>query len=294
MLDLVEVGAARLPGEIIALEDGLATVQVYEYTGGLQTGESAVSSGRPLTAELGPGLLGGVFDGMLRRLTGAEDFLAAGERLPALPARPPLCLLSRRPRGGGCAPGHAPRLPSRDRLVRASRSRATRGLGPARVAGGGGRVRGRRDGRDRRRSAHRARTQMARAPRAPVRRAPARGGAARHGTTGPRPLLPGGARRSVGARRVRDRQDRPPPADREVVRRRRDRLRRLRRARERDGRHPRRSSGSSRTRATTSRSSHGPSSSPTPPTCRCSRARRASTPVSRWPSTSATWAITRS
>jgi V/A-type H+-transporting ATPase subunit A len=85
MLDLVEVGAARLPGEIIALEDGLATVQVYEYTGGLQTGESAVSSGRPLTAELGPGLLGGVFDGMLRRLTGAEDFLSAGERLPTLP-----------------------------------------------------------------------------------------------------------------------------------------------------------------------------------------------------------------
>jgi V/A-type H+-transporting ATPase subunit A len=85
MLDLVEVGPARLPGEIIALEDGLATVQVYEYTGGLRPGAGAVSSGRPLTAELGPGLLGGVFDGMLRRLTGAGDFLAANERPPALP-----------------------------------------------------------------------------------------------------------------------------------------------------------------------------------------------------------------
>jgi V/A-type H+-transporting ATPase subunit A len=84
MLDLVEVGANGLPGEVIALEDGLATIQVYEYTGGLQPGETVVSSGRPLTAELGPGLLGGVFDGMLRRLTGADDFLAAGERPPTL------------------------------------------------------------------------------------------------------------------------------------------------------------------------------------------------------------------
>ena len=105
MLDLVEVGAARLPGEIIALEDGLATVQVYEYTGGLQTGESAVSSGRPLTAELGPGLLGGVFDGMLRRLTGAEDFLAAGERLPALPRDRRFAFSPGAPEGEDALPG---------------------------------------------------------------------------------------------------------------------------------------------------------------------------------------------
>jgi V/A-type H+/Na+-transporting ATPase subunit A len=85
MLDLVEVGAARLPGEVIALEDGVATVQVYEYTGGLQPGEAVVSSGRPLTAELGPGLLGGVFDGMLRRLGDVEDFLAPGARPATLP-----------------------------------------------------------------------------------------------------------------------------------------------------------------------------------------------------------------
>ena len=85
MLDLVEVGASRLPGEIIALEDGVATVQVYEYTGGLQPGEDVVSSGRPLTAELGPGLLGSVFDGMLRRLGDVEDFLAPGVRPATLP-----------------------------------------------------------------------------------------------------------------------------------------------------------------------------------------------------------------
>jgi V/A-type H+-transporting ATPase subunit A len=85
MLDLVEVGAARLPGEVIALENSIATVQVYEYTGGLRPGESVVSSGLPLTAELGPGLLGGVFDGMLRRLGDVEDFLAPGARPATLP-----------------------------------------------------------------------------------------------------------------------------------------------------------------------------------------------------------------
>jgi V/A-type H+-transporting ATPase subunit A len=84
MLDLVEVGAARLPGEVIALVDGVATVQVYEYTGGLRPGEDVVSSGLPLTAELGPGLLGGVFDGMLRRLADAEEFLTPGGRLATL------------------------------------------------------------------------------------------------------------------------------------------------------------------------------------------------------------------
>lgn len=80
MLELVEVGEARLPGEVIGLEGGSATVQVYEYTGGLRPGEPVVASGGPLTAELGPGLVGGVFDGMLRRLVGAPEFLEVGER----------------------------------------------------------------------------------------------------------------------------------------------------------------------------------------------------------------------
>ena len=85
MLDLVEVGPVRLPGEVIALENSIATVQVYEYTGGLRVGEDVSSSGGPLTAELGPGLLGGVFDGMLRRLGDVEDFLAPGARPATLP-----------------------------------------------------------------------------------------------------------------------------------------------------------------------------------------------------------------
>ncbi|HLF69255.1 MAG TPA: V-type ATP synthase subunit A [Gaiellaceae bacterium] len=80
MLELVAVGESHLPGEIIGLERDVATVQVYEYTGGLRPGEPVVPSGGPLTAELGPGLLGGVFDGMLRRLGGAPAFLEAGAR----------------------------------------------------------------------------------------------------------------------------------------------------------------------------------------------------------------------
>ena len=78
MLEFVEVGSRRLPGEVIALEGETATVQVYGYTGGLQPGESVKPSGGPLEAELGPGLIGGVFDGMLRRLEGAGDLLDPG------------------------------------------------------------------------------------------------------------------------------------------------------------------------------------------------------------------------
>ncbi len=84
MLDLLEIGPERLLGEVIALEGGHATVQVYENTGGLRPGDSVASTGGPLTAELGPGLLGGVFDGMLRMLAGAGDRLAPGGRPSAL------------------------------------------------------------------------------------------------------------------------------------------------------------------------------------------------------------------
>jgi V/A-type H+-transporting ATPase subunit A len=80
MLELVEVGEARIPGEVIALDREIATVQVYEYTGGLRPGEPVVARGGPLSAELGPGLLGGVFDGMLRPLGRAPEFLEVGAR----------------------------------------------------------------------------------------------------------------------------------------------------------------------------------------------------------------------
>jgi V/A-type H+-transporting ATPase subunit A len=78
MLDLVHVGPRRLPGEVIALDGAIATVQVYEYTGGLRPGDEVLATGAPLAVALGPGLLGGVFDGVLRPLTGAGARIEPG------------------------------------------------------------------------------------------------------------------------------------------------------------------------------------------------------------------------
>ena len=85
MLELVEVGVARLPGEVIAVDGRLATVQVYEHTGGVRPGEPAHGTGSSLQATLGPGLLGGVFDGMLRRLSEGLETIAPGMRSDTLP-----------------------------------------------------------------------------------------------------------------------------------------------------------------------------------------------------------------
>ncbi|MEU6526817.1 V-type ATP synthase subunit A [Streptomyces sp. NPDC046924] len=78
MHDLVFLGEAGLPGEVVAISGGTVTVQVYEYTGGLAPGDPARPGAGPLSARLGPGLLGGVFDGLLRPLSGAGDRLAPG------------------------------------------------------------------------------------------------------------------------------------------------------------------------------------------------------------------------
>lgn len=85
MFDLVRVGDAALPGEVIGIEGEVATVQVYEYTGGLKPGAPAAESGGPLAVELGPGLLGGIFDGLLRDLGHTGDWLAPGMTSEGLP-----------------------------------------------------------------------------------------------------------------------------------------------------------------------------------------------------------------
>jgi V/A-type H+-transporting ATPase subunit A len=84
LLDLVELGPDRLLGEVISLRGDLAVVQAHEYTGGLSPGAPASLTGEPLAAELGPGLLGGVFDGMLRRLDVLGERLGPGSRAPTL------------------------------------------------------------------------------------------------------------------------------------------------------------------------------------------------------------------
>jgi V/A-type H+-transporting ATPase subunit A len=84
------VGADCLIAEVIALDGDVASLQVYEETGGLSPGAPVVASGGPLAVDLGPGLLGAVFDGIQRpldRLAAAEgDFLGRGQRMGALDA----------------------------------------------------------------------------------------------------------------------------------------------------------------------------------------------------------------
>ena len=70
MFDVVRVGELGLIGEIIEMRDDKASIQVYEDTAGLRTGDKVVSEGEPLSAELGPGILGMIFDGIQRPLKG--------------------------------------------------------------------------------------------------------------------------------------------------------------------------------------------------------------------------------
>ncbi len=78
MSDVIELGKNRLPGEAVAVRGDLTTVQAYDYTGGLAPGHPARSRGEPLSALLGPHLLGGIFDGLLRPLAGAPMWLEPG------------------------------------------------------------------------------------------------------------------------------------------------------------------------------------------------------------------------
>jgi len=68
MLEMVRVGNEQLIGEVIRVLDTEAIVQVYENTTGLKPGEPVVSTGKPLTIRLGPGIIGNIFDGIQRPL----------------------------------------------------------------------------------------------------------------------------------------------------------------------------------------------------------------------------------
>lgn len=68
LYEIVLVGRAGLTGEVVRLEREHAVLQVYEDTRGLSVGEPVRGTARPLTAQLGPGLLGGMFDGLQRPL----------------------------------------------------------------------------------------------------------------------------------------------------------------------------------------------------------------------------------
>merc|ERR1712048_353154 len=68
MFEAVRVGKDRLVGEIIRLENDTASIQVYEDTSGLTVGDPLAKTGLPLSLELGPGILDGIYDGIQRPL----------------------------------------------------------------------------------------------------------------------------------------------------------------------------------------------------------------------------------
>ncbi|HQB31117.1 MAG TPA: V-type ATP synthase subunit A [Syntrophales bacterium] len=86
--EVVDVGEERLTGEIIGLEQDKAVIQVYEDTVGLRVGEPVVGTGEILMCELGPGMVGNIYDGVQRSLVtmieDVGDFLLRGIRTDAL------------------------------------------------------------------------------------------------------------------------------------------------------------------------------------------------------------------
>ncbi len=88
MFDVVRVSEQRLIGEIIEMHGDQASIQVYEETSGLGPGEPVESTGSPLSVELGPGLIGSIFDGIQRPLVdimnATGNNLTRGVEIPSL------------------------------------------------------------------------------------------------------------------------------------------------------------------------------------------------------------------
>ncbi len=86
--DVVEVSEDKLIGEIIEMRGDQASIQVYEETTGIGPGDSVVTTGSPLSVELGPGLIEAMFDGIQRPLEALElqtgSFLTRGARVAPL------------------------------------------------------------------------------------------------------------------------------------------------------------------------------------------------------------------
>src|SRR4030042_1325699 len=88
MYDLVKVGKDNLMGEIIERRGHRASIQVYEETSGIGPGDVVVTTGEPLSVELGPGLLTSIYDGVQRPLDVLQEkygnFVVRGAESPAL------------------------------------------------------------------------------------------------------------------------------------------------------------------------------------------------------------------
>lgn len=89
MYELVRVGHQKLVGEIIKLEGDTASIQVYEETSGLTVGDPVLRKKQPLSVELGPGIMGTIFDGIQRPLehifvTSGDVYVPKGVDVPCL------------------------------------------------------------------------------------------------------------------------------------------------------------------------------------------------------------------
>jgi len=87
IFEALAVGERRLLGEVIQLRGDELVAQVYEDTTGLEPGMPVAGLGKPLSVTLGPNLLGGIFDGLLRPLTGAADFQIQPGAVARVPGR---------------------------------------------------------------------------------------------------------------------------------------------------------------------------------------------------------------
>lgn len=88
MFDVVRVSDKELIGEIIEMHGDQASIQVYEETAGLGPGEPVASTGAPMSVELGPGLIGSIYDGIQRPLDDimkiSGNLLERGVQVPSL------------------------------------------------------------------------------------------------------------------------------------------------------------------------------------------------------------------
>ena len=109
MFDVVRIGEMGLVGEIIRLEGNTAQIQVYEDTTGLKPGEKIVNTNRPLSMQLGPGLLTSIFDGIQRPLDvlreQSGDFISRGKIIPALDQKKKWDFVPVKKKGDQVAPG---------------------------------------------------------------------------------------------------------------------------------------------------------------------------------------------
>ncbi len=109
MYDVARVSEKELIGEIIELREDRAWIQVYEETGGLGPGEPVVTTGEPLSVELGPGLIESIYDGIQRPLDiirqQVGDFITRGINIPGLDKQKKWPFVPRVKKGDEVVPG---------------------------------------------------------------------------------------------------------------------------------------------------------------------------------------------